>query len=118
MPARDGGGPLQQRRLLFNRVYSPTSPTSPTPPTPPTILSASVDRSVGNVQWASDGRSVFVQYDTESEGLSWQSRLHWIVKPGQNLYLVGLFGWDRFERDSFAREGEELTVKVSYTWRF
>lgn len=60
----------------------------------------------------------FIQYDTESEDLSWQSRLHWIVEPGQNLYVVGLFGWDRFDRDSFARESEELTVKLSYTWRF
>jgi acylaminoacyl-peptidase len=29
------------------------------------MIADDLDRSVGNVQWASDGRSVFVQYDTE-----------------------------------------------------
>jgi len=59
-----------------------------------------------------------VQYDTESENLGWQSRLHWILSPGQDLFLVGLWGWNKFERDSFHRVSEELVVKLSYTLRF
>lgn len=59
-----------------------------------------------------------LQYDTESRDLGWQSRLHWILTPGQDLFLVGLFGWSQFERDSFHRTSEELVVKLSYTLRF
>ena len=59
-----------------------------------------------------------VQYDTQSENLAWQSRLHWIVTPGQDLFLVGLFGWDRLDRESFASTVADLTLKVTYTWRF
>ncbi len=62
--------------------------------------------------------SNLLQYDTESEDLTWQSRLHWIRTAGQNLYLVGLFGWDRTDRHSFARTSQELVLKLSYTWRF
>ena len=59
-----------------------------------------------------------LQYDTDSEDMAWQSRLHWILSPGQDLFLVGLFGWDRTNRDSFQRLNEELVVKLSYTLRF
>ena len=59
-----------------------------------------------------------VQYDTESEDLSFQSRLHWIVEPGQDMYLVALSGWDRTDRESFARTGSEVALKLTYTWRF
>jgi hypothetical protein len=59
-----------------------------------------------------------VQYDTESEDLSFQSRLHWIVQPGQDMYLVALSGWDRTDRESFARTASEVALKLTYTWRF
>ena len=59
-----------------------------------------------------------LQYDTQSEDLAWQTRLHWIIQPGQDLYVVGLFGWDRTDRNSFHGASEELVVKLSYTWRF
>jgi hypothetical protein len=59
-----------------------------------------------------------VQYDTQNEDLALQTRLHWILEPGQNLFLVALLGWDRTDRDQFARSAEELVVKLSYTFRF
>jgi hypothetical protein len=59
-----------------------------------------------------------VQYDTGSEDLSFQSRLHWIVQPGQDMYLVALSGWDRTDRESFARTASEVALKLTYTWRF
>ena len=59
-----------------------------------------------------------LQYDTESEDLSWQSRLHWIIRPGENFYLVGLQGWDRTGRETFTRTSTDLALKFGYTWRF
>ncbi len=59
-----------------------------------------------------------VQYDSESADLGWQSRLHWILTPGQDLYVVALLGWNRLDRDSFYRTSEELSVKLAYTLRF
>ncbi len=58
------------------------------------------------------------QFDTSSEDLSFQSRLHWIVEPGQDMYLVALSGWDRTGRESFARTESDLALKFTYTWRF
>jgi hypothetical protein len=58
------------------------------------------------------------QFDTASEDLSFQSRLHWIVEPGQDMYLVALSGWDRTGRESFARTAGEVALKLTYTWRF
>ena len=58
------------------------------------------------------------QFDTASEDLSFQSRLHWIVEPGQDMYLVALSGWDRTGRESFARTASEVALKLTYTWRF
>jgi len=58
------------------------------------------------------------QYDTESEDLSFQSRLHWIMEPGQDMYLVALTGWNRTDRESFGRTASDLALKLSYTWRF
>jgi hypothetical protein len=58
------------------------------------------------------------QFDTASEDLSFQSRLHWIVEPGQDMYVVALSGWDRTGRESFARTAGEVALKLTYTWRF
>jgi hypothetical protein len=60
----------------------------------------------------------FFQYDTETEDLGVQSRVHWIRTPGQDLFVVALLGWDREERDSFRRTEQELAVKLTYTLRF
>lgn len=74
-----------------------------------------------NIDWTLSPEQTFrnvLQYDTESEDLAWQARFHWILEPGQDLYFVGLFGWDRTDRNSFHRTQEEAVIKLSYTWRF
>jgi hypothetical protein len=59
-----------------------------------------------------------VQYDTESEDLGFQSRLRWILAPGQNLFLVGQGGWTRQGLDRFERREQALSVKLSWSLRF
>jgi hypothetical protein len=59
-----------------------------------------------------------VQYDTESEDLGFQSRLRWILAPGQNLFLVGQGGWTRQGLDRFERQDQALAVKLSWSLRF
>ena len=66
-----------------------------------------------DLSWAN-----LVQYDTESDELAWQSRVHWILEPGRDLFLVGQFGWDRSGQESFVATTRELVLKLSYTWRF
>ncbi|MCP3917140.1 MAG: carbohydrate binding family 9 domain-containing protein [bacterium] len=60
-----------------------------------------------------------IQYDTTSKDLGWQSRLHWIVEPGQDLFLVGLMGWNKEDhRGSFRTTTQDFTLKLTYTLRF
>lgn len=66
------------------------------------------------VSWKS-----LAQYDTESKGLSLQSRLHWILEPGRELYLVGLQGWQRARHSApLVPDQQELALKLGYTLRF
>ncbi|MGH9751514.1 MAG: DUF5916 domain-containing protein [Blastocatellia bacterium] len=62
----------------------------------------------------------FIQYDNESRNLGWQSRLRWILKPGNDLFLVFNQGWEQNERGgfNFRMAGSRLTGKVQYTFRF
>ncbi len=59
----------------------------------------------------------YVQYDNLSQEMGWQSRLHWILKPGNDIVLawnsLALDPLERFDiRESSAR------IKVNYTFRF
>ena len=58
-----------------------------------------------------------VQYDTVSEVLSLNSRLRWILEPGNELFLVYNHGWRDTPRAlrPILREGR---IKVQYTYRF
>jgi hypothetical protein len=62
----------------------------------------------------------FLQYDNESRNLGWQSRLRWILKPGNDVFLVFNQGWEQeeFRGIKFRRAGTRLTGKVQYTFRF
>ena len=61
----------------------------------------------------------FAQYDTDAEDLSVQSRVRWILEPGRELFLVGLFGFEREDRHrSFATREQSLAVKLTATFRF
>jgi hypothetical protein len=60
-----------------------------------------------------------VQYDTESKELGWQSRWHWILTPGQDLFFVAGLGWMRMGDDgSLVPTEQEASVKLQYTLRF
>lgn len=59
----------------------------------------------------------FVQYDSQSNKMGWQSRFQWIVKPGREIFLV----WNSIARDPYERyqmEEGNLRLKVKYTVRF
>ena len=61
----------------------------------------------------------FVQYDTTSKNLSVQSRLRWILEPGRELFIVGLFGFSKENtRASFVTEDQSLAVKLEANFRF
>jgi hypothetical protein len=64
-----------------------------------------------DVSWAN-----LVQYDTDSGLLGFQSRFRWILKPGNDLFLVYNRGWlDREEE--LIPYFERGSVKFQYTFR-
>jgi hypothetical protein len=66
-----------------------------------------------NVSWAN-----LLQYDTESRIVGVQSRFRWILKPGNDLFLVLNRGWYRQEGDDrYIRAFDKGTVKLQYTFR-
>lgn len=62
----------------------------------------------------------FIQYDNESRNLGWQSRLRWILQPGNELFLVFNQGWAQDPRGgfNFRTAGTRVAGKVQYTFRF
>ncbi len=61
----------------------------------------------------------FIQYDTTSKNLAVQSRLRWILEPGRELFIVGLFGFSKQDtRSSFVTEDQSLAVKLEANFRF
>ena len=60
-----------------------------------------------------------VQYDTQGGVLGWQSRFRWIMKPGNDLYVVYTHNWlDQPLLDRFATLNKTFASKVLYTHRF
>jgi hypothetical protein len=64
--------------------------------------------------------SNFVQYDNESRDLGWQSRVRWILRPGNDLFLVFSQGWLQNPRGGFhfSPADTKLATKFQYTFRF
>lgn len=62
----------------------------------------------------------FLQYDNETHSLGLQSRLRWIIKPGNDLFLVFNQGWEQeeFRGIKFRATGTRITGKFQYTFRF
>jgi hypothetical protein len=59
----------------------------------------------------------FAQYENLNETIGWQSRLHWIIKPGKEIFLTFNSPLiDPLER--FRPEVYEARAKVKYTIRF
>ncbi len=60
-----------------------------------------------------------LQFDTVSRVAGWQSRFRWIVKPGNDLYVVYTHNWlENPVLDRFATLDRRLASKVLYTHRF
>jgi len=65
--------------------------------------------------------SNFVQYDTDTRNLGLQSRLRWMIKPGNELFFVVNHAWQYTTFDRFERLEALMTnarVKLNYTFRF
>jgi len=60
-----------------------------------------------------------VQYDTVSRVMGWQSRYRWIMKPGNDLYVVYTHNWlDDAMARRFVSLDRKFASKVLYTHRF
>jgi hypothetical protein len=60
-----------------------------------------------------------VQYDTVTRVAGWQSRFRWIVRPGNDLYLVYTHNWlDDPTLGRFATLDRRFATKLLYTHRF
>jgi hypothetical protein len=60
-----------------------------------------------------------IQYDTVSRVMGWQSRYRWIVRPGNDLYLVYTHNWlDDPVARRFVDLDRKFASKVLYTHRF
>jgi hypothetical protein len=60
----------------------------------------------------------FIQYDTDTRNMGLQSRLRWIINPGQEVYLVFNHEWREDQFDRFEALRSDLRAKVNYTVRF
>jgi hypothetical protein len=60
-----------------------------------------------------------VQYDTVSRVMGWQSRFRWIVRPGNDVYVVYTHNFlDDPIRDRFVTQDKRFASKLLYTYRF
>ncbi len=63
--------------------------------------------------------SNLIQYDNVSEALGFNSRLHFIPKAGQQVFLVLNWGLTDADKDnSFDSTIADLSLKMNYTFRF
>jgi hypothetical protein len=64
--------------------------------------------------------SNLLQYDNRSRNLSWQSRMRWTLKPGNDLFLSFNQGWINEESSNlrFVAKDTKLSGKFQYTFRF
>jgi hypothetical protein len=66
-----------------------------------------------NISWSN-----LVQYDNESRILGLQSRFRWILRPGNDIFLVLNRGWYRNFDHSYTSSFDRGTIKLAYTFRF
>jgi len=59
----------------------------------------------------------FVQYDSESKNIGLQSRFRWILRPGNEFFLVLNHAWQENVFDRFDSAQTRVRVKVNYTFR-
>ena len=77
------------------------------------LLSARVDYSASpNITWSN-----LVQYDSDSRILGFQSRFRWILRPGNDLFLVVSRGWYRRFDGDYLPSFDKGSAKLQYTFR-
>ena len=60
-----------------------------------------------------------VQYDSVSDVIGWQSRIRWILTPGNDLFVVYTQNWiDSLELDRFTTQDRRASAKFVFTHRF
>jgi hypothetical protein len=60
-----------------------------------------------------------IQYDNASESMGFNSRLHWIPQAGREAFIVLNHAMTDLDRDNdFSSEASDLTLRLSYTFRF
>jgi hypothetical protein len=60
----------------------------------------------------------FIQYDTESQNIGLQSRLRWILTPGNDVFVVLNHAWQEDQFNRFEAAQTRFRVKFNYTFRF
>jgi hypothetical protein len=66
-----------------------------------------------NVSWQN-----LEQYDNETRLLSFQSRFRWILRPGNDLFVVLNRGWVKTFDGSYESAFDRASSKLQYTFRF
>jgi hypothetical protein len=78
------------------------------------VLTARADYNfTPNVSWQN-----LQQYDNESRLLGFQSRFRWILRPGNDLFLVVNRGWVKTFDGPFESAFDRTSSKLQYTFRF
>ncbi len=64
--------------------------------------------------------SNLIQYDNRSRNLSWQSRVRWTLRPGNDLFFSFNQGWINEDDSSlrFTHRDSKASAKFQYTFRF
>ncbi len=64
--------------------------------------------------------SNLIQYDNRSRNLAWQSRIRWILRPGNDFFFVFSQGWIQDSEGGyrFTPEDRKVSAKLQYTFRF
>ena len=78
------------------------------------VLTARVDYNLSsNVSWQN-----LQQYDNATRLLGFQSRFRWIVKPGNDLFVVINRGWLKTFEGPLESAFDRVSSKLQYTFRF
>jgi hypothetical protein len=59
-----------------------------------------------------------IQYDTDSRNIGLQSRLRWILKPGNEFFVVFNNNWQENQLNRFESDLTRFRVKLNYVFRF
>ncbi len=63
--------------------------------------------------------SNLVQYDNQSRNLGWQSRVRWILQPGNDVFFIFSQGWMQETGGDrrFIAQDSKVSAKLQYTFR-